>query len=125
MRIGNGTAKSRGFTIIELLVAIAIIIILAAVLTPNVVRARTLAGQKMANFFAHNVYKAAFAYVMTSSSPNPTVVTDNDCSDGYTAGDFNVASAGNIVTSCTVSDNDADGVPEVEVHDRFGGVYTY
>jgi len=115
--------RSVGFSLVELLIVLAVVGVLAAVLVPNLARARVLADKRAANAFAHNVYKASFAYV--ASAPDLNVVTDTDCSDGYTAGDYQVKAAGPMVTACTVSDADHDGVPEIEVHDRHGKVYSY
>lgn len=111
--------RAGGFTLLELLVALALVAILAAVLLPNLGRAHTLAQERAVLGYAHNVYKAAWAFV---AEGNPTLAEDPDCQDGYTAGGYRVEAPGPVVAACTVTDR-GDGTPQVEVRSRFGRVY--
>ncbi|MEJ5337111.1 MAG: prepilin-type N-terminal cleavage/methylation domain-containing protein, partial [Thermus sp.] len=111
--------RTEGLTLLELLTVLAVVALLSAVLLPNLMRARTLAQERSALGYAHNVYKAAWAYV---AEGNPSLVEDPDCRDGYTAGGYRVEAPGPAVAACAVADR-GDGTPQVEVRSRFGQVY--
>ncbi len=108
------------FSLVELLVALALLGILAAVLLPNLMAARRLALDRAALAYAHNVYKAAWAYRAESPAhPLPT----GDCTAGFSVGGYRARPAPGSLQSCEVQDA-GNGTPRVVVQSRFGRTYT-
>jgi type IV pilus assembly protein PilA len=58
----GGTKVSRGFSLIELLIVVAIILIIAAIAIPNLLRARIAANEASAANAIRNINTAEFAY---------------------------------------------------------------
>lgn len=112
--------ESRGFTLVELLVIVAMMGIISSIGFPFVLKARDTAAEAATRAFTHNLYKTAYAHIAVAV--DNTVVTDDDCTDGYTAGDYSIV-AKLALASCEVRMG-ADDLPFVRVVSAQGMAFT-
>jgi len=109
----------RGFTFTELLIALAVLGLLMALLTPILLRARQAAEEHATLAHAQNVLKAAWAHVAQDAGASPV---GGNCTDGFRAGSYSVPDPGPGVASCQLTWR--DGLPQVEVRSRSGRSFT-
>ena len=115
---GSGTS---GFSLIELLVTLAVIGILSAVLIPNLLQARESALDRAAQAYARNVYSVAVAHL--GEHPNNEVIA-GDCTEGYFTDNYAIETPGsNVVASCQVEDPEDRNYPRVSVISGPGAVF--
>src|SRR5258707_7183597 len=88
--------KQKGFSLIELLIVVAIILIIAAIAIPNLIRSKMAANEASAVASIRTVNTSEVVYSSTYNGPNVFSATLAALSDGGTSGN---CTPGNVPTS--------------------------
>ena len=121
--------KQKGFSLIELLIVVAIILIIAAIAIPNLLRARISANESAAVANMRTINTSLVTYLSTYSGFPPSA-NFNYLSDGGTSncpnspGSTSACLLDNTITAATVSTSPKSGYFLTYTSTAGSGVYT-
>ena len=123
MTISMGVpGRHSGFTLVEVLIVIAIIGILATAFVPKAIQAKRVALESAAMTYARNVYTAGTAYLAEQGG---NTFGPKDCSAGFDVGSYHVTVPDSNAVSVCSADTDASGRASVDVTTTTGRTYHF
>jgi type IV pilus assembly protein PilA len=114
--------RAKGFTLVELLIVVAIVALLAAVLTPNLLNARKRALDMASQMYLKQVVQ--WVASADTAGANVSVLDGDDCRGGLLRDEGAPAEYPRAVRSCVINRDSADNKYTITVTSQASGVFS-
>ncbi|RYM33230.1 prepilin-type N-terminal cleavage/methylation domain-containing protein [Meiothermus sp. PNK-Is4] len=114
--------RAKGFTLVELLVVVAIIALLAAVLNPNLLNARKRALDMASQMYLKQVVQ--WVASADTAGASMSALDGDDCKNSLLRGEGAPAEYPRAVKSCTITKDSADNKYTITVTSQASGVFS-